>query len=202
MVEQQFGIVFGATLWKEPAGSSLAKHMHDTRLVLNQILHSRAGHALTNSLRFHTSLTGPQPTSNDNKWILLLPYEFDDCNAEATTASLDSPQPVVLFSPATRASGCSNGKAATLPHEVLYHELVHALRQISGHLHRHKVINKLVPYTNTEEFLAVLATNIFISDVTNHWKTSLRADHTSHATLDPALADSFRFFPWEPGHST
>jgi hypothetical protein len=196
MVEQQFGIVFGATLWKEPAGSSLAKHMHDTRLVLNQILHSRAGHALTASLRFHTSLTGPQPTSND------LPYEFDDCNAEATTASLDSPQPVVLFSPATRASGCSNGKAATLPHEVLYHELVHALRQISGHLHRHKVINKLVPYTNTEEFLAVLATNIFISDVTNHWKTSLRADHTSHATLDPALADSFRFFPWEPGHST
>lgn len=193
MIEEQFGIVFGATLWNEPSGSSLAKHMHDTRIVLNQILRSRAGHALAASLRFHTSLTGPLPASNNNKWILLLPYEVNDCNAEEFSLS-NSPKPVVLFSPAKRGSGCSNGEAATLPHEVLYHELAHALREISGHLHKHEVINKLVPYTNTEEFLAVLATNIFISDVTNHWKTSLRADHISNATLDPALADSFRFF--------
>ena len=37
-------------------------------------------------------------------------------------------------------------------------------------------------------------TNIFISDVTNHHKTSLRADAQSHAALDPELAGSFRFF--------
>ena len=193
MIEQQFGIVFGATLWNEPAGSSLAKHMHDTRIVLNQILHTRAGHALAASLRFHTSLTGPLPASNNDKWILLVPYEFGDCNAEEFSLS-NSPKPIVLFSPAKRGCSSSNGDAATLPHEVLYHELAHALRQISGHLHKQKVISKLVPYTNTEEFLAVLATNIFISDVTNHWKTGLRADHISHATLDPVLADSFRFF--------
>ena len=101
---------------------------------------------------------------------------------------------VVLFTPTTGASCCSGGKAATLPHEILVHELVHALRRVSGHLHQHRVINKLQPYSNTEEFLAILVTNVFISDVTNRHKTGLRSDHQSHAALDPELADSFRFF--------
>jgi hypothetical protein len=117
MIEQQFGVVFRATLWNEAAGSSLAKHTRDIRIVPNQILHSRAGHALPASLRFHTSLTDPQPMSNNNKWILLVPYEFDGFNAEEFTLS-SPPAPVVLFSPAKRASGCSKGEAATLPHEA------------------------------------------------------------------------------------
>ncbi len=78
----------------------------------------------------------------------------------------------MLFTPATRASGCSRGKAATLPHEILVHELVHALRRVSGHLHPHKVINRLQPYTHTEEFLAILVTNIFISDTVIWYRKS------------------------------
>src|SRR5215510_4120802 len=105
-----------------------------------------------------------------------------------------SQQSAVLFTPTTGTRCCSGGKAATLPHEILVHELVHALRRVSGHLHQHRVINKLQPYSNTEDFLAILMTNVFISDVTNGHKTGLRRDHQSHAALDPELVDSFRFF--------
>jgi hypothetical protein len=34
---------------------------------------------------------------------------------------------------------------------------------------------------NIEEFIAIMVTNIFISDVTNRYKTGLRADWTGHA---------------------
>jgi hypothetical protein len=196
MIEQLFGIAFGPTIWNQAPDASDAKHMHDTRIVLSRILGSQAGRALAASLRFHSSLVGSRPVYESGKWILLLPYDFEDCNAEATQASTTSSEPVVLFSPGTWGpGGCSNGNAATLPQEVLYHELVHAFRRMSGHLHPHnKMIDQLMHYTDTEEFLAILATNIFISDATNHHKTSLRANHESHATLDPRLADSFRFF--------
>jgi hypothetical protein len=39
-----------------------------------------------------------------------------------------------------------------------------------------------------------MVTNIFISDVTNDYKTGLRDDWGSHSPLDPALAESYRFF--------
>ena len=193
MVEQQFGIQILPIWHGEPSGDP-ARFTQDVRLELQRILHSRAGRVLADCLRFQFSSRAPNPGGKQGKAVLLMPYEGNDCNAEEDGVTPGSQQSVVLFTPATRASGCSNGKAATLPHEILVHELVHALRRISSHLHAHKVIDKLRPYTHTEEFLAILVTNIFISDVTNHHKTRLRADHQSHAVLDPELADSFRFF--------
>jgi len=181
MIEQRFGIKILPT-WHEGPGGNQAEFIRGVRAELSKIILSRAGMALADSLRFH------------HKTILLMPYEGNDGNAEEDGVTPGSQQSVVLFTPLTRASCCSSGKAATLPHEILVHELVHSLRRISGHLHRNRVINKLQPYSNTEEFLAILVTNIFISDVTNPNKTSLRADHQSHAAVDPELADSFRFF--------
>ena len=99
-----------------------------------------------------------------------MPYEENDCNAEEVAVTQGSSQSVVLFTPATRGSSCSLGKPATLPQEILVHELVHSLRRVSGHMHQNWLNNKLgliSGYGNTEEFLAILVTNIFISDVTN-----------------------------------
>jgi hypothetical protein len=47
---------------------------------------------------------------------------------------------------------------------------------------------------NIEEFIAIMVTNVFISDVTNKFKTGLRDDWSSHSPLDPKLAESYRFF--------
>ena len=193
MVEQQFGIEILPTWHGEPAGDP-ERFKHDVRLELHRILHSRAGRVLADCLRFQFSSRAPGHGDGRGKAVLVMPYEGNDGNAEEDGVTPGSQQSVVLFTPATRASICATGRPATLPHEILVHELVHALRRVSGHLHRHTVRNKLQPYTNTEEFIAILVTNIFISDVTNHHKTGLRANHQGHAPLDPELADSFRFF--------
>ena len=47
---------------------------------------------------------------------------------------------------------------------------------------------------NSQEFLAILATNIFISDVTNKYKTSLRGAWINHPKLEEQFDDSFAFF--------
>jgi hypothetical protein len=193
MVEQQFGIRILPTWHGEPAGNA-EQFTHDVRVELHRILHSRAGRVLADCLRFQFSSRAPGHGDGRGKAVLVMPYEGNDCNAEEDGVTPGSQQSVVLFTPATGASDCSKGKPATLPHEILVHELVHALRRASGHIPAHKVRHKLQPYTHTEEFLAILVTNIFISDVTNHHKTSLRANHQGHAPLDPELADSFRFF--------
>lgn len=52
----------------------------------------------------------------------------------------------------------------------------------------------LTGYGNIEEFIAVLVTNIYISDVTNSDKSGLREDWYGHGTLESKLADSYRFF--------
>lgn len=194
MVERQFGIQI-LPLWHEKPAGNAAKYTRDVRAELTRILHSRAGRALADSLRFQFSPAAARKRGDKRgNAVLLMPYEGNDDNSEEDGVTPGAQQSVVLFTPATRASCCSKNKSATLPHEILVHELVHSLRRVSGHLHRHNVINRLQPYTNTEEFLAILVTNIFISDVTNHHKTSLRANHQSHAALDPELAGSFRFF--------
>jgi hypothetical protein len=179
VVEQEFGI--------EIKGDS-AHFVASVRGELEKILRSRAGRALAASLHYHRTQMSSQP-------VLLMPYEGDDCNAEEDAVVAGSSQSVVLFSP-TGGSRCSDGNAATLPHEVLFHELVHALRRVSGKLHRYRLTGQLRQYGNSEEFLAILVTNIFISDVTNHHKTLLRRGWVGHTPLDPEHAESYRFFSY------
>src|SRR4029450_7719334 len=142
MVEQQFGIQILPTWHGEPAGNP-EQFTHDVRVELHRILHSRAGRVLADCLRFQFSSRAPGHGDGRGKVVLVMPYEGNDCNAEEDGVTPGSQQSVVLFTPATGASGCSKGKPATLPHQILVHELVHALRRVSGHLHAHRVRNKL-----------------------------------------------------------
>jgi hypothetical protein len=186
VIEHQFGIEI-LPIWHDKPGDAEG-FIRDVRTELAKVLLSRTGRCLAGSLRFHQTQPTKQP-------ILVMPYEENDCNAIEDGRTRGSSQSVVLFTPATRASGCSAGKPATLPHEILFHELVHSLRRVSGHLHKNFLNNKLgLIYHDTEEFLAILVTNIFISDMTNPHKTSLRAGTYGHGPLEPELADSFRFF--------
>jgi len=107
---------------------------------------------------------------------------------------------MVRFTPTNGRSPCGaeirKKQPASLPHEMLFHELVHSLRRISGKMHRFSLWGNgtLSGQGNNEEFIAIMVTNIFISDVTNAYKTGLRDDWLSHSPLDPALAESYRFF--------
>jgi hypothetical protein len=77
-------------------------------------------------------------------------------------------------------------------HEVMFHELVHSLRQCSGTKGSTKAIHGgLKDYGNAEEFYAVVITNIYAS-----WngKTRLRANHLGHGVLAPEFMDSFKFY--------
>jgi hypothetical protein len=81
-------------------------------------------------------------------------------------------------------------------HEILFHELVHAYRFVSGkHPARNtKATGGLRNYDDAEEFYAVLITNIFISDPSTLIKSGLRRDHQNHTPLEDNLAKSFAFF--------
>lgn len=105
----------------------------------------------------------------------------------------------ILFSPDRfgRESPCAEkrrheGGAVAEPHETLFHELVHALRQVwRTRWTGVKLGGGLADHTDVEEFIAVLVTNIYASC---NGKKFLRAGHRGHKRLDPAFVDSFGWF--------
>lgn len=193
MVENQFGASISA-IWQDKNASRemVRRYESDVRAELGRILQSFAGRALADSLRFHVSRGDKEKIG-----ISIMPYEGYTQNAEEDKASVNLPyHSVVLFSKTTKNKG-AHYDPATLPHEVLHHELVHSLRRVSRQMNPHSYKTRkdwLKRYDTSEEFIAILATDIFISDRTNHHKTGLRRDHQGHTPLDPELAESFRFF--------
>jgi hypothetical protein len=86
----------------------------------------------------------------------------------------------------------SKGGAVTEDHETLFHELVHALRQVTRTGGKKAPLNGgLRDHDNFEEFIAVLVTNIYASA---NGKTGLRGGHRGYRPLPGALEDSFGFF--------
>jgi hypothetical protein len=87
---------------------------------------------------------------------------------------------------------------ASLPDEILFHELVHAHRRAAGIAPLGPRGGGLNLYGNGEEFLAVVITNVYISDGTNHRKSGLRADHSGHRPLESNLNTSLTFYKSSP----
>jgi hypothetical protein len=80
------------------------------------------------------------------------------------------------------------GGPGHLPDEVLFHELVHAARILRGVLYKHEVDND---YHNLEEYIAVVVSNIYLSEKGQHY---LRANHGVHEKpSDDELADADHF---------
>ena len=80
------------------------------------------------------------------------------------------------------------------PDEVLFHELIHAQRGAARIHDPHRLGSALSRYTNMEEFLAVVITNVYISNKGG----GLRAGHNGHELLEKGLADSVRFYKSSP----
>ena len=84
-----------------------------------------------------------------------------------------------------------------LPHELLFHELVHALRDASGFGQALGALRGgLRWYDNLEEFIAVVVTNIYMTDPSNKRAdhVGVRRDHHHFNKLGTGLADSLDFF--------
>jgi hypothetical protein len=144
--------------------------------------------------------------------ILISPYNNEEgsCNATVENDHIDPAgiiHPRVLITPSLhgRGSWCwkffaeeLGGTNGGLAHEMLFHELIHAFRKITKSAKRTYSIpptgGAMASYTNEEEFIAVLTTNIFISDPSNRNKSGLRASHASKGPLAKELSSSFEFF--------
>lgn len=151
------------------------------------------------------------------KWVRIEPFwskDFADfgarCNASAIESRFEEADDGhssgkrwfysrVLFSPDrfSRESPCAEkrkqeGGAVADPHETLFHELVHALRQVwRTRWTGVKLGGGLADHTDVEEFIAVLVTNIYASC---NGKKILRAGHRGHRPLGGAFVDSFGWF--------
>ena len=141
------------------------------------------------------------------KWVPITHYDgkHGTCNAYVNQRAGRAPDgrpygAMVYYSPHLfqRGAPCHNDhpglNGSSLPDEILLHELVHAFRRVSGKRARVETDGGLINYDSNEEFIAILVTNIYVTDPTNRIKTALRRDHHGFATLEPELAGSFEFF--------
>ena len=86
---------------------------------------------------------------------------------------------------------CFGGKYGSQPDEALFHELVHALRQMFGQYYPLPTTGSLMDYDDEEEFYSVVATNVYISSKNRN--DQLRANHHGHDPLPTDLNTSAKF---------
>jgi hypothetical protein len=168
--------------------------------VLTKISKTKAGMALLRSIQ------------SGGKWILVEKLMWQECNAHGSgfvaVRGGRTFGGIVKFDPQVymRPNACFAAKhradpaatRGTLPDEVMFHELIHAHRHALGLAHPTALGRGLYRYHNEEEFLAVVMTNIYISDETNPRSSGLRADHTGHGRLNANLSTSLTFYKSSP----
>ena len=129
------------------------------------------------------------------------PYTGGDCNATGGWRTVGgSRQGIAHYSPDTFSLHGACPAKKTKPNkglywdEILFHELVHVLRGVSSKFAKRVLGGGLYRYKDSEEFFAVMITNIYISDPTNRIKSGLRGEHRGFNGLHPDYAVPWGFF--------
>jgi len=158
-----------------------------------KISQTRVGSLLLRSIRFHGQV------------ITIRPKGLNDCNSGTLPGDTAFHGPDVdyitgadiVFSPDHYAAGgkcrlsdLAMGGYAIDSDEILFHELVHAFRQVSGKLKAQGLGKGLTFYGTNEEFNAVLVQGIYASER----KKPIRSSHWHHFEIDKNLSTSMRFF--------
>lgn len=120
-------------------------------------------------------------------------YRRAPWNARGTGKGSDV---TIHFTPDTsNGSSCGNGMYGSQPDEVLFHEMIHGLRQMEGRMNPYPTEDSVHDYDTEEEWLAIVATNIYISAkyYGDKGNTKLRANHHGHHPLRPPLNTSAGF---------
>ena len=101
---------------------------------------------------------------------------------------------IVRFSEGTWTKYCNTHKAGhktgAKPDEVLFHEMVHATREMRGVFDPEPLGHM---YDTDEEFYAILISNIYASET--HRPIDLRSDHHGFTPLSPTQDTSAHFLP-------
>jgi hypothetical protein len=165
---------------------------------LSKLLKTASGQILLQSIAYNARRFASH--------VKIVPYDgaMGRCNAyvETEPTAARKMAALVLFSPQTwsRSGPCarflkdSTHNKATLPDEVLFHELVHTLRTLAQITKMPNLSGGLYRYDDFDEFCAILATNIHISDRTNRVRTGLSSDHHGGRPLEKELSGSLKFF--------
>lgn len=171
------------------AGAAASSYTYKVHEHLTWIQRTTSGQILLAAIKFHASP------------VVIQPYTAGDCNATGGWQMVGGGrQGIVRYSPTTFSlhGACpattSVNNRGLYWDEILFHELVHVFRGVSGKFSQQPVFGGLSKYTDTEEFYAVLLTNIYISDRTNKIKSGLRRDHKGFHALEPKLAQPWGFF--------
>lgn len=168
-------------------GSAATSYKNRVHEHLRWIERTKTGKILFNSIKYY------------GKPVTITPYTAGDCNATGGATSVGG-DGIVSYSPDTFSlhGACPATKLAAnrglLWDEILFHELVHVFRAVSGKWNKPKLNRGLHRYTDNEEFIAVIVTNIYISDRSNKIKSGLRASHQGFDSLAADLDESFEFF--------
>ncbi len=142
-----------------------------------------------------TKFKTPAQPGFPTRGVRIVPYLGGDCNAEEAGGEV-SFSPGSFLGPCWRTMLRVTKNRGLYPQELLFHELVHALRDVSGYGNSLAPLSGgLVGYGDTEEFIAILVTNILMSDPTNKRADGLglRRDH-GKGKLHPWLSDSLDFY--------
>jgi hypothetical protein len=172
------------------AGAQARTYCYQVREHLKWIERTKSGKILFNSIKYYGNPVEIRPYTGN----------FGACNATAdtevasptiggifdaiATAGRSLIKGVITYSPSTwsKHGPCQPAgipRQGEMWDEVLFHELVHVFRSVSG-----KSGNVRIPmqaglkhYTNNEEFYAVMLQNIYVADKTNKIKTGLIGNH-------------------------
>ena len=184
------------------SGGAARAYEYNVRKHLSWIDGTTVGRLLLKGIGWHAR---NNPGNLTGGTMTIQPYTGGGCNAtvnNSTSTATGWSQPVVNYSPNVFNHGAACHaqlkKAATnrglYPDELLFHELVHGFRGAAARFRGLPVSGGLSRYTGTEEFIAVLTTNIYVSDPSNGSKTGLRQDHKGFKPLEKELSGSFDFF--------
>lgn len=153
-----------------------------------------------------------------SKWVVIEPLNFANvCNAHGGERVGQKTEPsgniikyggVVKFEASVFSTGSScyfkkntSSKAADpggSTDEVFFHELIHAYRSAQGIRRQEALADGMFRYTSFEEFVAVVSSNVYISDITNKPSRFLRGAHRGHDALEKELSGSIAFFRSSP----
>lgn len=171
------------------ADAAAARYRRDVREHLTWIHRTVSGRILLNCIK--------RPTYP----IEIRPHPVAECNAVGGGEQKTAGGPwtgVVTYTPFEFSA---HGSCSRLPagqtsgrlwDEILFHELVHVFRNATGRWNKAPALSfGMRQYDDNEEFIAVLCTNIYVSDRSNRIKSGLRAGHSDFSPM--GAADAARF---------
>jgi len=197
--ETNYGIRIAAT---GLSGTRARTFEQNTRKHLSWIDGTKVGRLLLRGIGWHAR---NNPGNLAGGVVTISPYTGTDCNAtvsNSTSTATGWSRPSVTYSPHAfnHTGACytqlrrKSTNRGLYPDELLFHELVHAFRGTAARFRGLPVSGGLVNYNGTEEFIAILVTNIYVSDPSNGSKTGLRKDHKAFAPLEDYLSGSLDFY--------